>query len=40
MLDLVDVDIDAPRWGEPGEASIEHCIEPVWTLGDEHREVR
>jgi GNAT superfamily N-acetyltransferase len=23
-LELVDVDIDAPRWGEPGEHAIEH----------------
>ena len=27
MLDLVDVDIDAPRWGDRGEATIEHRIE-------------
>ncbi|MEZ5557997.1 MAG: GNAT family N-acetyltransferase [Pseudomonadales bacterium] len=27
---VVDVDIDAPRWGEPGEETIEHRIEE-WT---------
>ena len=30
MLELVDVDIDAPRWGKPGEATIEHRIDQ-WT---------
>ena len=30
MLELIDVDIDAPRWGEPGEATIEHRIDQ-WT---------
>jgi len=29
-LQLVDVDIDAPRWGEPGEATIEHRVDE-WT---------
>jgi len=29
-LQLIDVDIEAPRWGEPGEATIEHRIEQ-WT---------
>ena len=29
-LDLIDVDIDAPRWGAPGEATIEHRIDE-WT---------
>jgi len=29
-LELVDVDIDAPRWDEPGEATIEHRIDQ-WT---------
>lgn len=29
-LELFDVDIDAPRWGEPGEATIESRIEQ-WT---------
>ena len=30
MLDLVDVDIDAPRWGEWGEATVDHRIDE-WT---------
>lgn len=30
MLELIVVDIDAPRWGEPGEATIEHRI-GEWT---------
>ena len=30
MLELIDVDIDAPRWGAPGEATIAHRIEQ-WT---------
>src|SRR5580765_6099212 len=30
MLELIDADIDAPRWGEPGEATIEHRIDQ-WT---------
>jgi GNAT superfamily N-acetyltransferase len=30
MLELIDVDIDAPRWGEPGEATVEHRIDE-WT---------
>lgn len=25
-LELVEVDIRAPRWGEPGGHSVEHCI--------------
>jgi GNAT superfamily N-acetyltransferase len=29
-LELLEADIDAPRWGEPGEATIEHRIEQ-WT---------
>jgi GNAT superfamily N-acetyltransferase len=29
-LELIDVDIDAPRWGEQGEATIEHRIDQ-WT---------
>ena len=29
-LELVDVDIDAPRWGAPGDATIEERIEQ-WT---------
>lgn len=30
MLELIEVDIDAPRWGEPGEATIAHRIDQ-WT---------
>jgi GNAT superfamily N-acetyltransferase len=30
LLELVEVDVDAPRWGEPGEATLEHRIEE-WT---------
>lgn len=30
FLELIDVDIDAPRWGEPGEAAIEQRIDE-WT---------
>jgi GNAT superfamily N-acetyltransferase len=30
LLELIDVDIDAPRWGERGEFSIEHRIDE-WT---------
>lgn len=30
VLELIEVDIDAPRWGEPGEATIEHRIDQ-WT---------
>lgn len=30
MLELIEVDLDAPRWGEPGEATIEHRIDQ-WT---------
>jgi GNAT superfamily N-acetyltransferase len=26
-LRLVDVDIHAPRWGEPGEASVQHLVD-------------
>lgn len=30
LLELFDVDVDAPRWGEPGEDSIENRIDQ-WT---------
>ena len=30
VLELIDVDIDAPRWGEEGEAAIEFRVEE-WT---------
>jgi GNAT superfamily N-acetyltransferase len=30
MLELIEVDIDAPRWGEPGEDTVEHRIDQ-WT---------
>jgi len=30
MLELIEVDIDAPRWDEPGEATIEQRIDE-WT---------
>lgn len=29
VLELIDVDIDAPRWGEPGEHAVEHYID-LW----------
>ena len=29
-LEPIEVDIDAPRWGEPGEVTIEHRIDQ-WT---------
>ena len=30
VLELIEVDIDAPRWGEPGETTLEHRI-AEWT---------
>ncbi|HXJ35266.1 MAG TPA: GNAT family N-acetyltransferase [Candidatus Eisenbacteria bacterium] len=30
ILELIEADIDAPRWGQPGEVTIEHRIEQ-WT---------
>jgi GNAT superfamily N-acetyltransferase len=30
VLELIDVDIDAPRWGQPGANTTEHYVE-VWT---------
>ncbi len=34
-LELVEVDIDAPRWGEPGEHPVEHRIESWRQLLDD-----
>jgi GNAT superfamily N-acetyltransferase len=31
VLELVDVDIDAPRWGEPGAWSVQHYVDE-WGL--------
>lgn len=36
ILELVDVDIDAPRWGEPGEGPVQHYVDswrPVLEAG-------
>lgn len=30
MLELIEVDVDAPCWGAPGEATVEHRIDQ-WT---------
>lgn len=30
-LELVDTDIDAPRWGEPGEHPVQHYVDG-WTV--------
>jgi GNAT superfamily N-acetyltransferase len=34
VLELVDVDIDAPRWGEPGENPLERLIDEWRALVD------
>ena len=34
-LELIEVDIDAPRWGEPGEHKVEHRIESWRPLLDD-----
>jgi GNAT superfamily N-acetyltransferase len=35
VLGLIDVDINAPRWGEPGEHTVQHRVESWRPLLDE-----